>query len=290
MTGYGKGEFENCKVEIRALNHRFCEISIKRLPSLLFFEEEIKKIIKRKVKRGRIDVLVSLPYGENSSDYSNYEKIDIDKDMVYMYKKAAERLSKILNKKDDLKLNFFLNLPGILKIRKKEINEKKIFNNIKHALYQALEKLELMRKKEGKIIGNDFNKRVKKINFYLSEIESSLPQTLRKYENKLLMDKLRDFLKEPKKKNEKQLLRVSIAAERMEVTEEVVRFKSHLKQFSATFKGGNEIGKKLDFIIQEMIREITTVGAKINDYKISCKVIQIKSELEKLKEQVQNIV
>ncbi|MCK5533518.1 YicC family protein [bacterium] len=289
MTGFGQGKIENCKVEVRALNRRFCEVNVKLPSFLFFFEEEIKKIVKRKIKRGRIDVLVNLSE-EISADSINCNEIEIDKDMVLNYKKAGEKLAGMLKKNDELKLDFFMSLPGILKIKKKKINTKKLLNNIKIALYQSLKKLEQMRKKEGKVISNDFDKRTKKINSCFSKIKLQLPKALKKYENKLLMSKLYDFLKKPQKNDEKKFQINSIIAERMEITEEIVRFKSHLGNFRKTFKGENEVGKKLDFIIQEMNREINTIGAKINNYKISHEVIKIKNELEKLKEQVQNIV
>ncbi len=289
MTGYGQGKNGNCRVEIRALNRRFCEVNVKLPPFLFFFEEEIKKIVKCKIKRGRIDIFVSLPEGTYGDSVDSSE-VEIDKDMVYSYKKAGEKLSAMLNRKDEFKLDFFMSLPGILKIKKAKINTKKLLNNIKSALYRALVQLERMRKNEGKIIGSDFTKRVEKINSCFSKIKLQLPKAVKKYENRLWRDKLQDFLKGTQKSNEKTFLLNSIIAERMEVTEEVVRFKSHLGQFVKTFKDESEVGKKLDFIIQEMSREINTIGAKINNYKISCEVIQIKSELEKLKEQIQNIV
>jgi uncharacterized protein (TIGR00255 family) len=260
MTGYGQGKNGNCRVEIRALNRRFCEVNVKLPPFLFFFEEEIKKIVKCKIKRGKIDVFVNLTE------------------------------SVMLNRKDEFKLDFFMSLPGILKIKKTKINTKKLLKDIKNVLYQALVQLERMRKNEGKIIGVDFTKRVKKINSCFSKIKLQLPKAVKKYENKLWRDKLQNFLKGTQKSNEKTFLLNSIIAERMEVTEEVVRFKSHLGQFVKTFKNGSEVGKKMDFIIQEMSREINTIGAKVNNYEISCEVIQIKSELEKLKEQIQNVV
>ncbi len=289
MTGYGQGENGSCRVEIRALNRRFCEVNVKLPPFLFFFEEEIKKIVKCKVKRGRIDIFVNLPEG-TYGDSADSSEVEIDKGMVYSYKKAGEKLSVMLNRKDEFKLDFFMSLPGILKIKKKKINTKKLLDDIKSALYQALLQLERMRKNEGTSIGHDFTKRVKKINSCFSKIKLQLPRAIKKYENRLWRDKLQDFLKSTQKSNEKTFLLNSIIADRMEVTEEIIRFKSHLGQFVKTLKDGSEAGKKLDFIIQEMSREINTIGAKINNYKISCEVIQIKSELEKLKEQIQNIV
>jgi len=288
MTGFGRGEFSNelynFKIEIKAVNHRYNDIIVKMPRHIGYLEENIKKIIKGEINRGKIDVYINL-------EYVNQSAIDVKVDipLAKSYKASLEELSRELNLEDNIRLNNILGLSEIIKTERKELDEGIIWECLKEALNIALQDILNMKTTEGIELKNDMLSKLDNINKILVEIENRSPLVVLEYRDKLterikeLLDK--DFNIDEDKINSE----VVFFADKSNINEEIVRLKSHLKQFTAILNEVDSVGRKLDFLVQEMNREINTIGSKANDVLISQNVVEIKSEIEKIREQVQNV-
>lgn len=289
MTGFGRGEAKineiAINVEIKSINSRFCEIFIKMPMRYTVQEEMLKNMIKEELQRGKIDALVDI------SSKGNFEnKIELDDEKLQGYLSAIEGMKEKFKIKGELNIQNVLAMDGIF-IRKdnKEIVAK-YWDGIESALKKALKNIEKSRREEGKSLERDFKKRIKTISKNLIYIE-----TTAKKRNKQIYKKLREktaALVEGINKIDRARLEqeVALLSEKYDITEECVRSKHHINFFTNTMKDGGIIGKKLEFTIQEMSREINTIGAKGNEFKISMYVINIKEEIEKIREQVRNIL
>ncbi len=288
MTGFGRGVNEdNARrfiVEIKSVNHRYNNIVIKLPKHLSFLENNIKKQIKKKVKRGRVDIYIHL---ENIKDSDFDVKADLS--LAESYKNAIEELCNTLDIKKEFSIELFTNLPEILKVEKKDEDEDEIWKCLKEALIIALDKLVHMRKKEGEKLAEDISNRGNNIKTLVMEIEKRAPEVVKEYKNKL-EERIKDLIDNKYElDNEKLCNEVAYYADRSNITEEIVRLNSHINQLFTTLKSDNPVGRKLDFLVQEMNREINTIGSKAGDTDIKNNVVEIKSEIEKIREQVQNI-
>ncbi len=288
MTGYGRGEYSNelynFKVEIKSVNHRYNDIIIKMPRHIGYLEESIKKIIKEKITRGKVDVFINLDYINDST-----MDIKVDIPLAKSYKEALKELSQELNFGDDIRLHNILGLPEIVKTERKELDEDQALNCLKEAIYIALEDIINMRISEGKELKKDIISNLVKIESILISIKERSPLVVLEYKDKLkerisvLLDNNIEIAED------KINYEVAFFADKSDINEEVVRLKSHIKQFISILDEDSSVGRKLDFLIQEMNREINTIGSKVSDILISQNVVEIKSELEKIREQVQNI-
>lgn len=288
MTGFGRADnndgYRQFTVEIKAVNHRYNDIVIKKPKHLNYLEEKIRKFIKSKIKRGRIEVYIHL---ENIKDNEVYVKPDIN--LAKSYKSALQTLCEELKLDNNISIDMFMRFPDILNIEKKEDVEDEVWECLKGALEISLEKLQEMRIKEGEQLAKDINDRALLVEEYLKTIESRTTSVMLEYKEKLKnrVNELLDgkiVLDENKLENE-----VVFYADKSNITEEIVRLYSHIKQLSSTIKSGESVGRKLDFLVQEMNREVNTIGSKAGDIHITNNVLNIKSELEKIREQIQNI-
>lgn len=288
MTGYGRGEFSNelykFKVELKAVNHRYNDILVKMPRHIGYLEESIKKIIKEKISRGKVDVYVNLEYiNESAIDV----KVDIP--LAKSYKNALESLRSELGLNDDIRLNNILSISEVVRTERRELNEGMIWEILKGAVIMALDNIMSMREAEGQELKNDILLKLQNIESNVKEIEVRSPLVVLEYKEKLqerirtLIDD-RTVLDEDKLNNE-----VVFFADKSSIDEEIVRLASHIKQFREILNEEDSIGRKLDFLIQELNREINTIGSKANDIIISKYVVELKAELEKIREQIQNI-
>ncbi len=288
MTGFGRGDSQvgsrYFQVELKSVNHRYLDI-VTRLPRMFTgLEENIRNLIKSYLKRGRIEVYVTY---ENVGDSD--VKVDIDMPL------AEEYLDSLLNMEENLKIqsgittSLIANFPDVVKITKKEENEEEIWQCLQGALNCALVKLVEMRENEGNKLRIDMLERLDKIRDPLKQIKDRSPIIVQEYKQKL-MDRVKEILDGQFDMDDSRIaMEVALFADRSDITEEVVRLYSHIEQFTKILEEDDAVGRKLDFLLQEMNREINTIGSKANDLVIANLVIDIKSGLEKIREQVQNI-
>ena len=287
MTGYGGGKGKNKKaevcVEIKSHNFRFLDIEV-NLPRdvPIKWEEKIKNRIKETIKRGKVTVYVKI---EKRGPVSF--KVTVNQEIASCYHQALSQLSKKLGLKENVGLSHLLTLPEIIKLDNEEIYNQDLEDLLDEALTEALKELLYMRKREGEKHHQDIQKCLRRIEDNLLEIEKQAPLVREGYRQRI-REEIKKFLKEEEDK-EKIANEISVLINRGDINEEVVRFRSHLDQFKRTIEEDTPVGKKLGFILQELQGEINTVGAKLTSLPISYPVIRIKEEIERIREQVQNI-
>ncbi len=288
MTGYGKGEYENelyrFTVEIKSVNHRYNDISVKMPRHISYLEDSVKKAIKEKISRGKVDVYINLEYvNESAIDV----KVDIP--LALSYKNALEELRAELNIEDSIRLNNILGMNEVVKTERKNIDENLVADCLMKSLAKAIEYITEMRGKEGEELKKDMLIKLDNIESFLEVIEERSPSVAVEYRDKL-RDRIDELLDNSISIDEERLSsEVVIFADKSSIDEEIVRLKSHIKQFISILEEEDSVGRKLDFLIQEFNREINTIGSKANDIIISKNVVELKAELEKIREQVQNI-
>ena len=286
MTGYGKAVLSNerreYQIEIKSVNHRYLDISVKLPRILSYIEEPIKKEIASKVKRGKIDVFVTF---ENNS--AEGKEIEINEEFAKIY---IDELKKLAAKEDilaNIEVTEITKYPDVLTI-KNTIDDEKIIKEAVEVTKQARDALIQMREVEGRKIAEDLLVRINKIKEKIEEISALSTGLIEDYVVKL-EGRIKEILKDQEIDKARLAQEVVIYADKCSVEEEVTRLKSHIAQFEEMLKSDEAVGKKLDFIIQEMNRETNTIGSKANNLEITNRVIDIKTEIENIREQVQNI-
>jgi uncharacterized protein (TIGR00255 family) len=286
MTGYGLGKTGFASglltVEIKSLNYRYLEIIIKLPDEIAHFEKNIKDAVQSKVSRGRINVTANIEKQEFSDD-----KFSVNKKAVASYYKALKKIKRDHKIKGEIGLGHILNCPDAICTEKKGHSDYKKWNRAKTAFNKAVEDLLKSRLDEGKFIYNDLLKRANNIEKLITKIKKRLPLVI-KEEKKKYLNKAAKYNSE-KGKHKNAEYDFSALSQNYDVTEEITRINAHTKTLKKSLKSKDEIGKKLDFIAQELIRESNTVASKTQDYIISNSVIEIKAEIEKIREQVQNV-
>lgn len=288
MTGYGRAEFlsEGGKiiVEIKSLNHRYLEVSV-RLPSaLLPLELEIKKKINACFSRGKIEV--SIRANANLS----LEKglgLDLNLPLLRSYYALLCRMKEELNLKDDITLAMMTSFKDIF-VSLEETDLTDVWQKVEALLDEAIAELTLMREKEGGILCRDLIERISMIQQLLDNIELKLPQVTAAYKRRLT-ERIKELMGDAVIDESRLMQEVAMMAEKSDITEEIVRFRSHIGQFIDMLQSDEAVGRKVDFLIQEMGREANTIGSKSSNVEISHFDIEIKSELARMREQVQNL-
>lgn len=287
MTGFGRAEAEQngkkITVEIKTVNHRFLDINIRMPRTMGFAEEGIRKSIKSNLERGRVDVFINYTSlgGESKSAQA-------DTGLIRSYVDAARQASKECSLNDDLALSHILRIPEAIIISEEQEDEKELSKIMQTALKEALKKLVDMREREGTHLE-------KNIKSYLSELAkiTKLIDSKKDYVSKEYSDKLKQRLSDLLDGAEIDETRfnseIAYIADKADITEEIVRLNTHIKQFSDISSKKTAVGRKLDFVVQEMNRELNTIGSKTSDISITNAVIEGKSIVEKIREQVQNI-
>ncbi|MHB8917302.1 MAG: YicC/YloC family endoribonuclease [Desulfocucumaceae bacterium] len=287
MTGFGRGEAigngKRFTVELKSVNHRFGEVVL-RMPKQFFsLEEKAKRVILEKVARGRVDGFVSVEQLDE-----NIPTVKVDKALASSYYKAMGELLADLDMADPVRADHILALPGVITVEYPAEDAEEWWPALEQAMREALGGLMEMREAEGNRLKKDLLDRLGKIERLTSQIEARAPRVVEEYRTRL-EQRLGEWLADSTLDMNRVMTEVVIFAEKSSITEEIVRLNSHISQAVKSLTGGEPVGRKLDFIIQEMNREINTISSKSSDVQISFTVVEAKSELEKIREQVQNL-
>ena len=287
MTGYGRAvEMLNGReftVEIRSVNNRYLDCSV-RLPRILSFgEDAVKQAVKASVSRGKVDVFITV-----RSEAGDEVQVSINKTVLEGYLAAMQQMVTDFGVKDDISVSTVSRLPDVFVLEKPQVDEEQLLADLMSVVAKALESYDAMRRTEGEALDRDLRSRGQTILELVSQVEAGNGQTVIDYRARLEA-KLREVLENTSIDESRILTEAAIFADKVAVDEETVRLRSHLKQMNAMLSGGGAVGRKLDFLLQEMNREANTIGSKCTDVNLARIVVDIKAELEKIREQTQNI-
>ncbi len=287
MTGYGRNEavIDGKKIycEIKSVNHRYSDYSIKVPRNLGFLEDRIKKIASEKISRGKVDIYVGIEYCETSD-----RKIYLNTELAKEYLTALWQMRDELGLRDDISVMNVARLPDIFRAERLEEDEDKLWEAVSSVVRAALDEFTAMREREGERIEKDLTDRIEYMRSVAAKVEQRSPETVEEYKNRLYT-KIKEVLDGKEVDEARVLTEVAIFADKVAVNEETVRLCSHFDEFYKIISSDEPAGRRLDFLIQEINREINTTGSKANDIEIARYVVELKGETEKLREQVQNI-
>lgn len=286
MTGFGRAKFENdgrmYNIEIKSVNHRYCDISVKLPRSISYLEEKIKKEMISNISRGKVDILVTF---ENNS--AKGKNIKINKELARIYIEELKQLANENGINDNIPVTEISKFPEVLVIENVE-DEEIIWKEVKNCLEEAINNFIIMRTQEGNKIKEDLEARLNIIKQKVSKISTYSTGLVEEYVVKL-ETRIKEILKTDIVDKERLNQEIVIYADKCSVEEELTRLDSHITQFKNMLEEDIPVGKKIDFIIQEMNREVNTIGSKSGSLEITNLVIETKTELEDIREQIQNI-
>ncbi|MCC7299816.1 MAG: YicC family protein [Verrucomicrobia bacterium] len=286
MTGFGSAATHadgvRVTVELSSVNRKQLDVVFRLPPQLAALESRIQKIIQEKISRGRISGTVQLESASGGA------MVHIDEKRAEEAVKQLRRAAKKLNLPDDLSARALLQIPGLLKAQNGDQNPEEVFQTLERALTAALKKLDTMRVREGKALETDFLARLRLLEAMLAQIKARAPQIASNYRKKLFQGLETAGLKNVAD-DERIIREIALFGERGDISEEITRLESHLQQFKKMLRGKEPAGRPLDFLAQEFFREINTIGSKANDLKITEQVVAFKTELERIREQIQNV-
>lgn len=287
MTGFGSSslELEDCSIdiEIKSVNNRYLDFNFSMPSYLNFMLEDMKSLIKNKLKRGRVDVYIKIKKYQLAVD-----SVDINYELAQKIKEKLDSLNENLDMKSDINVRDLVKYDDVMSFTYKDLDNEFLHDNILKVLNEAVNKIYSMRSTEGDNLREDLSTNLSKIEEQISKISSLTENSVKEYRENLF-NKISELLDEEKIDKDRMYLEVALMADKVDINEELKRFDSHIVQFKSAMDMKDCIGRKLDFIIQEMNREINTISSKSNDENISVCVIEVKSLIEKLREQVQNI-
>lgn len=287
MTGFGSSslELEDCSIdiEIKSVNNRYLDFNFSMSSYLNFMLEDMKSLIKNKLKRGRVDVYIKIKKYQLSVD-----SVDINYELAQKIKEKLDSLNQKLDMASDINVRDLVKYDDVMSFTYKDLDNEFLHDNILKVLDEAVNKIYSMRSIEGDNLMEDLSTNLSKIEEQISKISSLTENSVKEYRENLF-NKISELLDEEKIDKDRMYLEVALMADKVDINEELKRFDSHIVQFKSAMDMRDCIGRKLDFIIQEMNREINTISSKSNDESISVCVIEVKSLIEKLREQVQNI-
>lgn len=285
MTGYGKGVAESAGrkvgVEIKSVNHRFLDMNIKLPRTLGFAEDIIRSEVKGAVTRGHLDI------------YVNYEresggKISMDEQLARDYCTMAAKAAMKFSITNDLSVSALFRMPEVVVVKEEDEDEEAVGKLVEQAVREALNGLSVMRAKEGEMLMRDFSEKLANISAFVDEVEKLAPVTVEEHKNRM-RERITEMLGDVAFDETRLMNEAAFFADKVAVDEEIARLRSHIAHFKDICAAGGALGKKLDFIVQEMNRETNTIGSKCSDSKIAQCVISAKCEIEKVREQVQNV-
>ncbi|MGM0382893.1 MAG: YicC/YloC family endoribonuclease [Thermodesulfobacteriota bacterium] len=287
MTAYGSAEslkdnFEFI-VELRSVNYRYRDIIVRLPQSLQIFEEKIRAIVSSTVKRGRIEVSIQI---KNNGDEG--VQFELNRPLVKAYIKVFKELNEELECNQHIDPCFFSQLKDIIITKQDSMDIEYIWSDLEEVVNKAVRSMESMRINEGRALEKDCLERLNRIKEYIDEIRTRTMVIVESYRDKLIQ-KINKLIKPIEVNEDRVLQEVALMADRSDITEELVRVESHLEQFRNFMNHDDVIGRKLDFLLQEINREVNTMGSKAADSFVSQHAVEIKSELEKLREQIQNV-
>ena len=287
MTGYGRAvETVNGReftVEIRSVNNRYLDCAV-RLPRILSFgEDAVKQAVKAAVSRGKVDVFISI-----RTESETEVQVSLNRGVMEGYLTAMRQMVSEFGVQDDISVSTVSRLPEIFTVEKQEVDEEQLLSDMMSVVSKALSGYNAMRSTEGQALDRDLRSRGQTILELVAQVEQGNGQTVADYRTRL-ENKLREVLANTNIDESRILTEAAIFADKVAVDEETVRLRSHLQQMNTMLDGGGAIGRKLDFLLQEMNRETNTIGSKCTDVRLARIVVDIKAELEKIREQTQNI-
>lgn len=287
MTGYGRSEQfigeRKIAFEIRSVNHRYIDLNFRIPRAYSFLEEYIRAVIPNYVLRGKVDIFVNIEnFGETS------KTVRIDDGLAKGYVDAVRYLSESYGLEYDLKSTALAKMTDVLTVEKNPEDKQEVWDAVQPVLEEACRDFVAMRQREGERIAKNLLQRKEYLLTLVEKIEEQMPKILENYKQRL-QTKVRDLLENNTVDENRLMTEVAIFADKVATDEEIVRLKSHFVEFETILNADSASGRKLDFLIQEMNREINTIGSKANDLEVTKLVVEVKSEIEKLREQIQNI-
>ena len=287
MTGYGRAvETVNGReftVELRSVNNRYLDCSV-RLPRMLTFAEDaVKQAVKASVSRGKVDVFITV-----KSEGGDETQVSLNRPVLEGYLSAMRQMVAEYGVRDDISVSTLSRMSDVFLVEKPQVDEDALLADLMSVVNKALEGYDAMRRTEGEALDADLRGRGRTILELVAQVEAGNGQTVIDYRTRL-ENKLREVLENTNIDESRILTEAAIFADKVAVDEETVRLRSHLQQMNAMLDGGGTVGRKLDFLLQEMNRETNTIGSKCTDVRLARIVVDIKAELEKIREQTQNI-
>ena len=287
MTGYGRAEEtirgHHVTVEIKSVNHRYFEFGCRTPRGYAFLDDKIKTYLQSRLSRGKVDVYVSVETLEDAP-----VEVLVNHSLAEGYVKALQEISERYALRNDLTAMGLSRYPDLFSVHKTPENEEEIWSAVSQVLAAATDRFLEMRRQEGERMKADVLVRAAKIMELVAEIEQRSPESVSEYEKKL-RQKIQEMLGDTQVDEQRLLTETAIFADKVAVAEETVRLRSHFEQMKAMLSSDEAVGRKLDFLVQEMNREANTIGSKCCDASIAYKVVDIKAEIEKIREQIQNI-
>jgi uncharacterized protein (TIGR00255 family) len=287
MTGYGRAEADydgtRLSVEVNSVNRKQSDVAINLPRDLSELEPRVRQTINENISRGRTSVTVVLHGGSNGS-----RKLALDTELARSYHEAMRSLQKELSLTGEITIGTILQAPGVMRLPEETVVAQEVWPALDRALKSALADLIKMREREGKHLAKDLIHRLKNLRKNLKEIRALHPDVVKRYRTALL-DRIEKAGVPVTRDDDRLLKEISIFADRADVSEELTRLESHLAQFAHHLRKNEPVGRTLEFITQEIFRELNTLGAKGNDASISQRVVACKAELEKIREQIQNL-
>ena len=287
MTGYGRAvETVNGReftVEIRSVNNRYLDCTVKLPRAVSFAEDAVKQAVKASVSRGKVDVFVTV-----KSDNGDDPKVSLNRTAVEGYLSAMRQMVSEFGVQDDISVSAISRMPEVFTVEKPEVDEEQLQADLMGVVRKALDGYDAMRTAEGAALDADLRSRGDTILELVCQVETGSEQTVIDYRTRL-ENKLKEVLASTAIDESRILTEAAIFADKIAVDEETVRLRSHLRQMNTMLDGGGAVGRKLDFLLQEMNREANTIGSKCSDVRLARIVVDIKAELEKIREQTQNI-
>ena len=287
MTGYGRAVEtaggRQFTVELRSVNNRYLDCSVKAPRILSFAEEAVKQAVKNSISRGKVDVFITI-HSENGVDAT----VTLNTAVVEGYLAAMEQMAEKYPVKNDISVSLLSRMPEVFSVEKPEVDEEQLLSDLMGVVAKALDSFDAMRVAEGKALENDLRSRGATIEALVAQVEAGNAQTVVDYRHRL-ENKLKEVLSSTNIDEGRILTEAAIFADKVAVDEETVRLRSHLQQMYGMLTSGGAVGRKLDFLLQEMNREANTIGSKCTDVRLARIVVEIKAELEKIREQTQNI-
>lgn len=287
MTGFGRNEVSEEKrkitVEIKSVNHRYLDVNIKMPKKLSFFEAAIRTELKKYMQRGKVDVFIAYEDFTGSNVCVKYNK-----ELAAEYMSYLEKMAEDFGLDNDIRVSALSRYPEVLTMEEQSVDEEEIWKALCGAVQGAAEKFAETRLKEGEALKTDLIAKLDGMLDHLSFIEERSPQLVEEYKDKL-RERVRELLEDTQIEESRLLLEVTLFADKICVDEELVRLRNHIETTRQTLVDGGSIGRKLDFIAQEMNREANTILSKTNNMEISNRAIELKTEIEKVREQIQNI-
>ena len=287
MTGYGRSEkvIDNYEisVEMKSVNHRYADYNIRVPRSYSFLEEFVKSYLQKYISRGKTDVFVSIKKQQDDT-----AEITLNKPLAESYVKALRSIAEEFGVKDDISVSTVARYNDIFEVVRTPENEEKVKEMAKEVLSEATAGFIEMREREGKKLADDMVARNDVIRCMVKKIDEIAPTTVIEYRNKI-EERIRELIADAEVDETRLLTETAIYADKLCINEEIVRLTSHLDEFDRIMGTGAAVGRKLDFLLQEMNRETNTIGSKSNNLEIAKLIVEIKSELEKIREQLQNI-